>query len=127
VDLRGKEVLLTGATGGLGRAIAASLAGRGAELVLSSRKERELGELVGGLPGGGHRFAVADLALEGAADRLIGDAGDVDVLVANAGLPASGRLEGFSAKEIERAVRVNLEAPIRMARALLPADTACSA
>lgn len=121
MELRGKTALLTGATGGLGRAIAESLAGRGAALVLSSRKERELAELADTLPGEAHRSIVTDLAVGGAADRLAADAGDVDVLVANAGLPASGRLEGFSGEEIERAVRVNLEAPIRIARALLPA------
>jgi short-subunit dehydrogenase len=48
-------------------------------------------------------------------------AGDLDVLVANAGLPASGRLDSFSQDEIGRALRVNLESPVRMTRALLPA------
>lgn len=114
-------MLLTGATGGLGRAIGAALAERGARLVLSSRSERELGELVAALPGEGHTTVTADLSLEGAAERLVADAGRLDALVANAGLPASGRLESFTPEEIERAVRVNLEAPIRMARALLPA------
>jgi short-subunit dehydrogenase len=121
MELRAKKVLLTGGTGGLGRAIAQALAARGATLVLSSRKQRELAELAASLPGEGHRSIVADLAVGGAADRLVVDAGEVDVLVANAGLPASGRLEGFSLEEVERAVRVNLETPIRMTRALLPA------
>jgi short-subunit dehydrogenase len=120
VRLEGKTALLTGATGGLGRAIAEALAGRGARLVLSSRKAEELERLASSLPGGGHRLVVADLALEGAALRLLEDAGDVDVLVANAGLPASGRLDGLSQAEIGRALRVNLESPVRMARELLP-------
>jgi short-subunit dehydrogenase len=51
---------------------------------------------------------------------LLEQAGDIDVLVANAALPASGRLEGFSQHEIGRALRVNLESPIRMTRELLP-------
>jgi short-subunit dehydrogenase len=51
---------------------------------------------------------------------LLEDAGDVDVLIANAGLPASGRLEGYSQEQIERALRVNLESPVRMARELFP-------
>ena len=62
----------------------------------------------------------ADLAEEGAAFALLEQAGDIDVLVANAGLPASGRLEAFSQDEIGRALRVNLEVPVRMTRALLP-------
>ncbi len=73
------------------------------------------------LPGEGHRVVVADLALDGSADRLVAEAGEVDVLVANAGLPATGKLESFSEQEMSRALRVNLEAPMRMARALVPA------
>jgi short-subunit dehydrogenase len=120
VVLAGKTALLTGATGGLGRAIARAVAARGADLVLSSRKPDELAELAAGLPGEGHRTLVCDLADEGAALRLLAEAGDVDVLVANAGLPASGRLDGFSQEEIGRALRVNLESPVRMARELAP-------
>lgn len=121
MELRGRRALITGATGGLGRAIAASLAERGANLILSSRKGRELEELAAGLPGEGHRPIVADLAVEGEARELASGAGEVDVLVANAGLPASGRLEAFSAGELTRALRVNLEAPVQMSHALLPA------
>src|SRR5918996_4525976 len=120
VVLAGKTALLTGATGGLGRAIARALAARGAGLVLSSRKADELAELAGGLPGDDHRTLVCDLADEGAALRLLAEAGDIDVLVANAGLPASGKLDGFSQEEIGRALRVNLESPVRMARELVP-------
>lgn len=120
MDIGGKTALLTGATGGLGRAIARALAGRGARLVLSSRQADALAELAGSLPGGGHQAVVCDLAEEGAALELLEEAGDVDVLVANAALPASGRLEGFSQDELARALRVNLESPVRMARDLLP-------
>jgi short-subunit dehydrogenase len=121
MDLRGKSVLLTGAAGGLGQAIAAALAERGARTILSSRKGAELERLAASLPGDGHRVIVADLAEPGEAERLVGEAGDLDALVANAGLPASGRLDGFSQEEIGRALRVNLESPVRMTRELLPA------
>ena len=122
MDLEGKRVLLSGATGGIGRAIAEELAGRGANLVLSSRRKEELDELARSLPGGDgrHEVIVADLADDGSAEKLIEDAGDVDILVANAALPASGKLEHFSANEVQRAIRVNLESPILMARALAP-------
>ncbi len=91
--------------------------------MLSSRKPQELDELAASLPGEGHRAIVADLAEEGAALRLLEEAGDLDVLVANAGLPASGRLDGFGQQEIGRALRVNLESPVRMARELVPTLT----
>jgi len=115
-------VLLSGATGGLGRAIADQLAGQGAKLVLSSRRKEELQELARSLPGGGrrHEVVVADLAEEGAAEQLVGDAGGVDILVANAALPGVGRIEDVDAEVITRTLRVNLEAPILMARALIP-------
>jgi short-subunit dehydrogenase len=124
LKLDGKTVLLTGATGGLGRAIATALADRGARVALSSRKGAELEQLAASLPGEGHRTIVADLAQEGTALRLLDAAGEVDVLVANAGLPASGRLDGFTQDEIGRALRVNLESPVRMARELIPQMTA---
>ncbi|MGI8461480.1 MAG: SDR family NAD(P)-dependent oxidoreductase [Solirubrobacterales bacterium] len=120
MELRGKTALLTGATGGLGRAIAAALAGRGATVIASSRKADQLDELVGSLPGDRHRAIVSDLAEEGAALELLAEAGEVDALVANAGLPAAGALDGFSQEEVGRALRVNLESPVRMARSLFP-------
>lgn len=121
MNLRGKTVLLTGATGGLGRAIAESLARRGATVLLSGRRAEDLDQLARDLPGEGHRRIVSDLAESGAADALVQEAGDVDVLIANAGLGANGSIEDFSAEDIERVVRVNLEAPMRTARALVPA------
>jgi short-subunit dehydrogenase len=97
VELAGKTILLTGATGGLGRAIASALADRGASLILSSRKPEELDRLAASLPGSDHRTIVSDLAEEGAALALLAEAGEIDALVANAGLPGSGKLEGFTA------------------------------
>ena len=122
MELEGKRVLLSGATGGLGRAIAAELAGQGAVLVLSSRKGEELDRLAQSLPGASdrHPTVVADLAEPGAAEDLVERAGDLDGLVANAALPATGRLESFSSEEVQRALRVNFESPILMARALGP-------
>jgi len=119
VELTGKRTLLTGATGGLGQAIARALAERGATLVLSARKPEALRELAESLPGE-HRIAPADLAEDDAAGRLAADAGEVDCLVANAALPASGTIESFSAEEVARALRVNLEAPIMLTRELVP-------
>jgi short-subunit dehydrogenase len=119
VELDGKTVLLTGATGGIGRAIAAAIAGRGARLVLSARREDVLNELAGSLPGD-HRVVAVDLAEGGAAERLAAEAGQVDGLVANAALPGTGKLESFSSDELQRALRVNLESPMLLARAIEP-------
>ena len=119
MDLSGRTVLLTGATGGLGRAIAQALAERGAKLILSARNGEDLDHLAGELPETGHVGIVADLAQAGAGTKLIADAGEFDVLVANAGVRGAGALTDYSDEEIERAIRINLDAPVRMARAAI--------
>ncbi|TDB79845.1 SDR family NAD(P)-dependent oxidoreductase [Actinomadura sp. KC216] len=111
MDLRGADVLLAGASGGIGRAVAVALAGRGARLVLTGRRVDVLEPLAEQL-GGGARVIAADLADRSAGERLLAEADPVDVLVANAALPASGLL----ADEIDRALDVNLRAPSMMAK-----------
>jgi short-subunit dehydrogenase len=121
MELADRKALLTGATGGLGRAIAQALAAKGAKLVLSGRKAEALEALAAELPGDGHSTAPSDLAEAGAAERLAAEAGAVDILVANAGLPGTGRLPDYSTEQLTGTLRVNLEAPILLARALEPA------
>jgi len=118
VQIAGSSVLLTGATGGIGHAIARALHARGARLTLNGRRANVLEPLAAEL---GARALAADLGDRVALERLLDDAGDVDILLANAALPASGRLESFSIEEIDRALEVNLRAPIVLTRALLPA------
>jgi len=121
MELAGRKALLTGATGGLGRAIAEALAERGAIVQLSARNRAALEELAASLPGGEHEVLPADLDEPGAAEKLAAEAGEVDVLVANAGLPAAGQVDDFTSEQLSRALRVNLESPMLMARALYPA------
>jgi short-subunit dehydrogenase len=118
VNLAGAHVLLTGASGGLGHAIARALAARGASLTLTGRRAELLEPLAAEVGG---RAVAADLADPQAPARLVAEAGQVDVLVANAGLPASGGLHTFSEEQIDRALTVNLRAPILLAHALTPA------
>ncbi len=118
MQISGSSVLLTGATGGIGHAIARALRARGATLILTGRRADVLEPLATEL---GARFLAADLSDRVEIERLIDDAGRVDVLVANAALPATGRLESFSIEQIDRALDVNLRAPIVLARALAPA------
>jgi short-subunit dehydrogenase len=121
VRISGSTVLLTGATGGLGEAIARELGGRGAKLIVTGRRTDVLEGLVSEL---GARALAADLADRGAVDRLLSEAGDIDILVANAALPGAGRLDEFDLDEIDRTLEVNLRAPIAMAHALAPAMAA---
>lgn len=114
-EIQGTRILLTGASGGIGQAIARALAARGAQLILTGRRADVLEPLAQEL--GGRALAV-DLADRAAPERLVAEAGQVDVLVANAALPASGTLDDYSLEQIDRALDVNLRAPIALAKLL---------
>jgi short-subunit dehydrogenase len=117
MELQGARTLLTGASGGLGEAIARALADKGAQLVLSGRRAEQLEALAGEL---GAETIVCDLADRSEVERLAAEAGAVDVLVANAGLPGSGTLNKLEPDEIDNVLEVNLRAPIMLARLLSP-------
>lgn len=119
-ELKGKRALVTGATGGLGQAIARALAAEGVELVLSGRRLGVLEPFAAEL---GAKVVAADLADEAEVDRLMAESGEIDILVANAALPATGDPRDFTAEEIKRAIQVNLTAPIQMAREAAKAMT----
>jgi short-subunit dehydrogenase len=121
MKIDGRTALVTGATGGLGDAIARALAERGAELILSGRRADALEPLATEL---GARTVIADLADRAEVQRLIDETGDIDILVANAALPADGAVLDFSVEQIDRALDVNLRAPIVLARALVEGMTA---
>jgi uncharacterized protein len=117
VPIAGARVLLTGATGGLGHSIARELHARGAQLVLSGRRAEVLEPLAAEV---GAVTVAADLADRDDVVRLAREAGDVDVLVANAALPGSGAFTAFDLDEVDRTLDVNLRAPMVLAHALVP-------
>ena len=110
----GTRALVTGANGGIGSAIARALHAAGATVVLTGRRADALQPLADAI---GARTVLADLADRASVVRCMDEAGPVDVLVANAALPSSGPLVEFDADQIDRALDVNLRAPIMMARA----------
>src|SRR4051794_22394871 len=113
--LSGRTVLLTGATGGLGHAIARRLHRAGASLVLTGRRAEVLEPLAAEV--GGRALAV-DLVDRDAVAALARESAGVDALVANAALPASGDVLEYGVEQIDRALEVNLRAPIVLARLL---------
>ncbi len=117
MQISGSTVLLTGATGGIGHAIARALAGRGAKLILTGRRSDVLEPLAAEC--GGRALAI-DLAERSEVERLLAEAGHVDILIANAALPGTGTLDSYSVEELDRVLEVNLRAPIMLAHALLP-------
>ena len=121
MDLAGRTALLTGASGGIGQAIAGTLHSRGASLIVTARRAEVLDELRSLLGEDRLEPVVADLTDGEDVASLAKRAAEVDVLVSNAALPASGEIDDFSPEEIDRALDVNLRAPIQVARGGVPA------
>jgi 3-oxoacyl-[acyl-carrier protein] reductase len=120
-DLSGRKALVTGATGGIGGAIARSLAARGAQVALSGTRQGALDALAETLPGS---VALAcDLSDPAAADALAGRAeealGGLDILVANAGLTRDGLLLRMKDEDFQTVLDVNLGAYFRLCRAAM--------
>jgi short-subunit dehydrogenase len=118
MKISGSKILVTGATGGIGAALARALHAQGAELVLTGRRLDVLTPLATEL---GARAVAADLSQRSDVERLAADAADVDILVANAALPATGHVLELSQSQIDTMLEVNLNAPVALTRALAPA------
>ena len=112
MELTGARTLITGATGGIGRELVKAFSAEGCELVVTARSESALRDLAAAYDA---EPIVADLAEAAGVEALIEQAGAIDLLVANAALPASGLLPSFTVAELDRALAVNLRAPIVLA------------
>jgi 3-oxoacyl-[acyl-carrier protein] reductase len=120
-DLTGKLALVTGASGGIGAAIARSLHAAGATLVLSGTREPALQALRDSLGEHAH-VAVANLTEPDAADALVAAAeaiGPLEILVNNAGLTRDGLALRMKDADWQQVLDVDLSAPFRLARASL--------
>ena len=112
MDLSRRRVLLTGASGGLGEAIADELSRRGAHLVVTARRREQLEALAERT---GAEVLVADLTDPAGLDAVIAAVRDVDIVVANAGIGGDGPIEDLTTEEVDRVIGVNLRGPILMA------------
>jgi 3-oxoacyl-[acyl-carrier protein] reductase len=120
-DLSGRTALVTGASGGIGAAIARQLHGQGATIVLAGRRRDALAALADAL-GERTRVAVAELAEPQAAEQLIAAAdagGGVDVLINNAGLTRDNLALRMKDEDWQTVLDVNLSAGFRLIRASL--------
>ena len=122
-DLNGKRALVTGATGGLGGAIARALHAKGAHVALSGTRAEKLKALAAEL--GGNAFVTpCNLSDGGAVDALPGQAaealgGSVEILIANAGITRDGLLMRMKQDDFDNVIKINLESYFRLAKACL--------
>jgi short-subunit dehydrogenase/MoaA/NifB/PqqE/SkfB family radical SAM enzyme len=122
---KGKNVLITGASGGLGSALVKLLAEKGARLVVSSRSETALNELISKLPPNENAVPItADLSRPGEAARLahesISALGHIDVLINNAGVGYFALMQEATEENIRHLFEVNTLSPLVLIKTLLP-------
>ncbi|MBZ8131733.1 3-oxoacyl-[acyl-carrier-protein] reductase [Afifella sp. IM 167] len=121
-SLEGKRALVTGASGGIGGAIARAMHAQGATVALSGTREEALKALADELGERAH-VLVANLAEAGEVDALVGRAeeamGGLDILVNNAGLTRDGLAMRMKDADWDIVIKVNLEAAFRLSRAAL--------
>src|ERR1051325_6735061 len=131
-DLRDRRILITGASSGIGRALAQQLAPMGAKLVLAARNADKLTELVQSLPspsgrgggGEGHLVIPADITSEADRQRLFDQAvaqlGGLDVLINNAGIASWAHFADSTEEILRQIMEVNFFAPAELIRKAIP-------
>jgi len=132
-EYAGKVVLITGASAGIGEALALEFARRGAHLVLAARRQSQLERIASTCeqihPGIETLVVPTDVSDEAQLERLVQAAHDrfgrIDVLVNNAGIIQGAEVTGLSREMIERTFAVNLYAPIRLTQLVLPGMLEC--
>lgn len=113
MQLRGRKALVTGASGGLGQAIARRLRAEGCALILTGRRADVLETIAAEVDG---RALPADLSKVDDVDRVGRECAEVDIVVANAGLPGNGPLEEYTIEQVDRVLDVNLRSAIVLTR-----------
>jgi len=116
----GSRVLITGASRGIGRAVAEAFAARGCATGLVARSEGELRELAGHLPGEGHEVLAADAGEQREIADAVARFGEADVVVANAGVADYAPFVEMELEDVERMTKVNWLGTVYAVHAALP-------
>ena len=116
-DMTDRRVLITGAAGGIGSAMARSFSAHGATLVLADRNQTGLDELATSV-GGNPPCLAYDQSIPKEVEKLAAAAGPIDILLNNAGILAMSPLQEQSTEEITQLIAINLTGPIVLATAL---------
>lgn len=117
--LEGKTILVTGASSGIGRAVAIECAKMGAVVFLNARNEARLRETLSALEGQGHQYIVADLTNEQELNSLVEQLPALDGVVLNAGIAGLVPTQAISAAKLQEMQQINLNAPILLTRTLV--------
>ncbi|MFZ3088958.1 MAG: SDR family oxidoreductase [Methylotenera sp.] len=126
MQLKNKRILLTGATGGIGKHLALMLVRKGANLALVGRDVNKLEELAKEIAskGGNAKIIVADFEVAGTAQQVASQAteklGGIDIVINNAAILDFIQFEDQSPERIEQMIHTNVTAPILLAHAVLP-------
>jgi NAD(P)-dependent dehydrogenase (short-subunit alcohol dehydrogenase family) len=120
--LESQKALVTGATSGIGRAIALQLADEGVEVIVHGRDALRGAETVRAIEarGGQARFVAANLSDATEVRRLAEEASDIDILVNNAGFSVFGNTAGLDAEKFDALFASNVRAPFLLVAALAP-------
>jgi len=122
MKINGARVVVTGASSGIGAALAPALTAAGATVAVVARREDRLAAMVE--LGEAARYYACDLADPEAAEAMVlrawADLDGVDILVNNAAIPKRRRVQDITVNEVNETMRVNFESPVRMTLALLP-------
>ena len=125
-EMKGKVVLITGASSGIGRATAFKFAAEGAQVALVARSAARLGKVEAEINanGGQARAISADVTLEAEIERIVSETveafGAIDVLVNAAGIIATGTVENTNLEDWDTMMNVNVRAPFYLMQRALP-------
>src|SRR5881227_2182507 len=121
-NLEGQRALVTGATSGIGRAVALQLARDGAEVLVHGRDAARGAETVQEIraSGGKASFVAADLSDAAEVQRLANDVGDIDILINNAGISVFAPTAAFDIAAFDKMFASNVRAPFFLVAALAP-------
>jgi len=121
MDLNGRRVLITGASRGLGAALAEQFAGAGARVALAARSGDAITALASRLGGTAYTIDLSDPSqVDGFIERIEADGGPIDILVNNAAVETNRLIDEIDEADIARTISLNLTAPERLTRQVLP-------